>query len=816
MFGWRLFWRDLNKNRLMVFTLLVAVCAMATIQFVSARLSAIVETQSSVLLGGDALVSGDKALPSSLQNKAHEMGLKTANGWLFPTMAQTEKDAMLVSAKAVESSYPLRGELTVLLANGNTVAARAPAKGSVWVDKAILDRLNLKLGQRIYVGDAALSIAGQLIKEPDARFNFNSLSPRLMLSAADLQTSGLVQDQSRISYVLMVAGESPAMKVWSSWAKLHLPQGARVEDATNTRGDLKPVMDNAQRFLKMAEVLAVVLALSAGMLSATQYVNRHIRVWAVLRTQGMTAAQLTRLYLAQFIGIGFVASVLGVVFSLGLQQLVISRIASLLMMELPALPVSVVLQSLIAGLCLILVVALPAIWQLRNFTVIQLLRLDAPVSIWSGGLLLGGGLLAIIAYSILHNVWITFALLAGLILWCALVGGLVWVIAKWILKLSNPSAFTLRMAMNSLLRQPALVAIQAGAISLGLIAILLVSLTATRLVGNWESKIPSDAPNRFVINLQSDQLDRFKNAFQSEHITAPTAYPMIRGRLQMINQHVVKPTDYVDQQTRRLATREFNLSWMLETPKGNKIVAGKAFDETTRNSWSVEQGIAEKLGVQVGDTLTYDIAGTKVTGKVANIRKLDWTSFQVNFFVIASPDMLAEQMTSYVSSFYLAPEHRNVELTLLKQMPNLTVIDVSRLLAQAKSIMDQLSAALQFILGFSIISGALVLWSALAMGIQKRQKQVAILKGVGGTQGMIARLFLWEYLVLGGVTSLIAVLGNEAFAAFVNVKWLEVPYQPSSLSWTLIPVITLAILLVVMPLLLRLLKLRPAVVFRNS
>ncbi|WP_018151706.1 ABC transporter permease [Leeia oryzae] len=816
MFGWYLFWRDIRQNWMMLVALIIAISALSTVQLASSRLTGVVESQGAVLLAGDALYSADHPVPTALIDDARRYGLQTARAYSFPSMAQTPKDALLVSVKAVESAYPLRGRLTVALPAGTQANTVAPAAGRVWVDQSVLDRLGLSIGSPVSVGDATLKIAGVLLKEPDARFSFNGLAPRLMMSASDLPKTGLMQAQSRINYSMMVAGDPQPLSQWLSATRKALKPGERLEDGASSRSDIKPLLDRAVRFLGMAGVLSVVLALSATLLLANNYIARHLKVWALLRVQGRTTRQLMTLYIGQFLGLGALATCIGLVIGWVAQSFLVAQLNGLLTMDLPSIPWRVVAVTCGMGLSLILVVALPALWQMRGYPATVLLRSEIPVRGHISGLLLGGVLLSLVSYWILASVWVAGLLLGGLLAWCLVIGLVTWLVTLAIYRWLPDGAIAIRLAMTPFLRQPFVTGLQVGAISLGLFAMLLIGLTATRLMQSWEGKIPDRAPNRFVLNLQQDQLRAFDLAFRHAKLEAPVVYPMIRGRLMWINQLPVREKNYADLQTRRLATREFNLSWMQAAPIGNQVIAGKAFDADTRQAWSVEQGLAERLNIHVGDRLQFDIAGDTVSGTVTNLRKLDWTSFQVNFFVIGSPDLMQQISSSYISSFYLSPAHRSLATMLVKTMPNLTIIDVTQLLDQVRGVIAQLTGAVRFVLSFSLMSGVLVLWAALTADMQNRKQKIATLKALGFHRHLLWRVSLWEFLLLGALAGFFAFAMNELFAYVVSTRWLELPYQFDWKDWVITPSLSaLLVVLCVLPVLAWLQQLPPVKALRG-
>ncbi|MBC8022305.1 MAG: hypothetical protein H7Y14_04260 [Burkholderiales bacterium] len=320
--------------------------------------------------------------------------------------------------------------------------------------------------------------------------------------------------------------------------------------------------------------------------------------------------------------------------------------------------------------------------------------------------------------------------------------------------------------------------VQIMALGLGLMAMLMLTLVRTELISRWQQSMPPDMPNRFAINVQSDQLAAVKGYFGELKMATPDLYPMVRGRLLSINGRSLAAGDYTEDRAKRLAEREFNLSWMERIRPDNKVVAGTFWKPgSTQGEFSVEEGIAKTLGFNLGDTLAFDVAGSKFSAKVTSLRKVDWDSFKPNFFVIASPQLLQSYPASWITSFHLPPGREEVVTTLVQRFPNVSVIDLSAIMAQIQRITDQVSRAVEFVFLFAIAAGLVVLFAAIVSTQDERVFEGAILRTLGASRRQLTILQLAEFLTIGLLAGTIASAGAVALSMVLSDRVLGVPYD---------------------------------------
>lgn len=774
-FSVRMLRRDLRAGelRLLIAALVVSIAALTAVGFFTDRVRQALAREANQLLGADLLLIADHPWSDPVRGMVKQYGLLSAETQTFPSMVTAgqggEVRAQLADIKAVSAAYPLRGHLRLAPGVGvpDAVATGVPVPGSVWLDERLAVALAVAPGAELQIGVRRLRVAGILTLEPDRGLNFFSVAPRLLMHLDDLAATGLVQSGSRVGYRLLLAGSARQIKDFRDTVEPLLGRGERIEDADNARPEIRSALDRAQKFLGIAAMLSVVLAAVAVALAARRYLQRQLDPCAVMRCLGATQAFLLRIYGAQFVLIGVSAALAGCVIGYAAHFVLHAWLAHLLATPLPLPSVVPAFQGLLVGFVLLLGFALPPILQLKRVSTLRVLRREfAEQGIPQWRLLAG--------YSL------GFSGLAGLIVWLA---------GEWTLGLMIVAGFSVAMAffaliarvfvfllsrlrghptggigwrfgLASLERHATASVIQIVALALGFMALILLTAIRNDLLQAWQQAVPDDAPNRFVVNIQPEQLDDVRTFFARQGL-APEFSPMVRGRLVRVNGVATGPEQYGNERAKRLIEREFNLSYGADLPDGNRVTVGRWFSASDggRGVASIEEGLAGALGLKVGDRLEFLVAGEEVETTVVGLRKLSWDSMRVNFFVLTPPKVLEEFPASWITSVYLAPERAKVVSSLIGAFPNLTVVDVAAIVAQLQSIIRQVAQAVQFVFLFTLAAGVVVLYAALASAAEERRYELAVLRALGARRDQLQRALLIEFAAVGGLAGLIAALG---------------------------------------------------------
>ena len=800
-------WRA-GQLRFLLVALVVAVAAQSAAGFFIDRLRSGLNRDAHQLLGADLVVVTDNPVPAAWREEAQKRGLLVADTLAFPSMAQAgQGDAarsVLVTLKAVSPGYPLRGRVKVNtdIAQANesigAPAPAAPAPGTVWIDPALATSLDVAVGASVQLGDKQFRVTQLIAAEPDRGGGFINFAPRVFLALSDMPATNLVQEGSRVGYRLLVAGPGASSKPtqeYGEWLKALVKKdnvrGVRIESLEEGRPEMSATLDRADRFLSLVGLLSAMLAAVAVAMAARRFMQRHLDSCAMLRCLGLTQNQVTVIYLVEFLLVGLAGSLLGVLAGFGAHYVLLQLLGSLVAADIPAPTFLPALQGLATGMILLAGFALPPILQLRNVPHNRVIRREAaapkPAALATYGL-------GIAAFGALLLWQSNDVKLAGVTGGGFLLGFAVFALVGWLgLQALRPlrNAFahqSWRFAVTSLRRRPGATVVQVVSLSLGLMALLLLTVVRGDLMSAWRNTMPPDAPNRFIINIQPDQKDAIAARLKQAGVKDVPLFPMIRGRLVAVNGKAITSETYTEDRAKGLAEREFNLSTMTELPAQNQVTAGKWSMSGSAGEASVEEGIAKTLGLKLGDTMRFDIAGSPVEAKITSLRKLEWGSMRVNFFVIINPAVMADTPQTWITSYHLPKDAVAAGNALSREFPNLTIIDVGGILRQVQSVLDQVIQAVEFLFAFTLVSGVLVLYAALMGSQDERRREAGLLRALGATRRQLSQAQLIEFMLVGGLGGLLAATGAGLMG------WGLATYQ-FKFAWTFSPWVWLAGLL---------------------
>ncbi len=826
--GWRflfrmaltLSFRDARAGELTTLwvAVVLAVAALTSVAFVADRMHAGLDREARQMLGGDLRLRADHPIDPALLAEARVRDLRIASTAEFPSMATGDAapsthaappPARLVAVKAVSANYPLRG--TVLLApqpNSPTredyAATGGPAPGTAWVDAPLLDALDLKVGGNLQLGGRILRIAAVIVREPDRGFSFINFSPRVMLADTDLASTGLIGRGSRVTYRTLLAGpDTASADAFGAWARTTIAQrgirGTQVETLQAGQPQLRQTLDRADHFLRLVALLTSLLCAVAIALGAQRFARRHIDGCAVLRCLGASEGLLRGVFLIELAGLAVAASVVGGLLGLAGHAMLLHWLGGLIRVDLPWPSMWPLLQGLAAALVLLLGFGLPALYPLTRVPPARVLRRDGTgvaaaltqedearqeQSAWRQawghvyslrgyaiGLLLYAGLLVWAAGALRLGVIVSAGFLIGVGGFALCGRGLLRVLAWWGRKPGAPG-FGWRYAVASLERRSGASTLQITALGVALMCLLLLSMTRSDLIAGWRQSTPADAPNRFVIDIQPDQADEVARRLAAAGISAAPPAPMIRGRLTARDGKPVSPDQFKDARVKRLVDREFNLSYRMTLPDDNRVEQGQWYGPagTPKPQISIESGLARDLGIRLNDLLTFDVAGQQITAPVTSIRRLNWGTMQVNFFVLMPPDALRGFPATFITSFHLRADQQRALDDMVRAMPSLTIIDTAALLGQVQRMLDQVIAAVQFLFLFTLAAGAVVLYAALAGTRDERAHESALLRALGASRRQVQAVQWTEFVVVGALAGLMAAIGAEAVGWTLAVR----------------------------------------------
>jgi putative ABC transport system permease protein len=786
----RMLARDWRAGELTVLgiALMLAVAALTSVGFLTDRVEQALKLESHQLLGGDLLLTADHPWPQRFRQEAAARGLRQAESATFPSMVSLGGAALLTEIKAVSAGYPLRGSLrTAAVLNAPDAENRGvPQAGEAWPDERLATTLNLAPGTALALGKITVQSGPVLTLEPDRGMNVFALAPRLMINLADLPATGLIQNGSRVQYRLHLAGAAPAVAAYEAWAKAQLGRGEKIESLDNARPEIRNVTERAQRFLRLAALLAVILAAVAVALAAERYMRRHLDGCAVMRCMGASGQQLLLIHGGEFLLFGLAATLAGCGFGYAVQAALQHLLAGLLVTHLPAPSLLPWLHGLLVGLTLVIGFALPPLLRLKRVPTIRVLRREwsgaEPASV--GAYLLGALVLAALMLWMAGELRLGLIVLAGFLIALAFFAAMARLLLAALGRLRPAGkGYGWRHGLANLRRRLAATMVQAVALALGLTALLLLTVARGDLLDSWLARVPANAPNRFAINIQPDQRVAIADFFKARGLPAPELEPMVRGRLVQVNGRPVTPESYTDDRAQRLVEREFNLSWSERLPTGNTVSGGRWHGATRAAEFSVEQGLADSLNLKLGDRLAYDIAGNRVEAVVTSLRKLDWDSMRVNFFVMSPPAVLENYPASYITSFHLPADQAGAIPELVRAFPNLTVIDVAALVKQLHATIDQVARAVQLVFGFAVLAGLAVLYAALQASSDERRHELAVLRALGARSRQLSSALLAEFAALGALAGLLAGIAASLIGWGLARFAFRLDYLPQPQLW---------------------------------
>ncbi|MBV1787865.1 hypothetical protein KQ940_07325 [Marinobacterium sp. D7] len=748
--------------------------------------------ESANLLGADLVLSSSRPLSNERLDSISAHDVQTTPVVQFPSMisnpAATETPPMLTSVRAVESPYPLRGEILTQPAQGQAL----PGKGEAWVEARILEQLGLGIGDQLQLGYSQFRITAELISSPDRGSGFRSFSPQLLINRSDLEASGVLAPGSRANFRLLIAGTAEEIGALEAQLQPTLAEHERLLSLQLDQPLTGDTLGNALAYLKLAALTALLLSALTILLSLRRFSQQQYTRSALLLNLGLNPGQLLRIYLYQLLIAWVVLALLGLATAASLDSAVQSWLSRLLPQQLPQAAALAWLSGPALGLVMLILLGLPPILSLARVPVAHLLRGDTPPQDRRARLL-QISCLVLLALTLL--LFLRAPVAALILLALLLVGGVLfgYIAQAMLVRVAEPLARRLllgRLLRLRLRQQRRWHRLQSAVIVLLLTLLAVVWISRADLLSEWRAKFPTDTPNYFVINIQPWQksdLDRFMQA----NAIDSALYPMIRGRLTQLNGKPIRPQLTPDQLGDNTLRRELNLSWALDQPEHNELLAGHWWDDAPELAQiSVEQDMMDDLGLKLGDRLGFDIGGQQVDAEITSIRGVEWTSFRPNFYVIFSPGALESYPSTWITSFRLDGERKRLATEMLQQFPSLTLIDIDQLLSQLATWLKRLGDSSAMVLGLTLVCGLILMAVTLLQALEQRRFEAALMQTLGASGEQTRRLDLLEFLLLGLVCGLLAGLSAELTLAGLHLALLHVEPKLHPWLWITLPALS--------------------------
>ncbi|MCS4307459.1 putative ABC transport system permease protein [Rheinheimera pacifica] len=792
--AWRLFWRELRRGELWViaFALFLAVGSVVSLSGITQGVKSALMQRSAQFIAADKVLRSSQPFDTAVIELAQQNNLATAQQMQFDSMLFAGDSMQLATIKAVSGGYPLRGELLLRASadvNSGEYASLAP--GSVYVEERLFNLMGIAPGDQIEIGMLSLTVNGVIANEPDAPLSVFGGAPRVLMHLDDVEATQIVQPGSRIGYRYLFAGAASDLANFEAQMTPQLTAHQRWQDM-DRESAIGSALERAERFLLLAGLLGIVLAACAAAVAAGRYSQRHTQSVAVIKALGATTMQIRLIYGSHLFLVVLFSLFCGAIagqLTIEAAQWGITQFLSDYRAEFNWRPLW--LGILTCVICALLFAARP-MWRLSQTAAIDVLK-QPTINLGLDKLQLVSGAVAIWGLMWLFSG--EFVLSVGLFALCGLFALLLLGSASLLVRLAKPVAAgqssARRLALANLRRRLWANSFQLITFSLAIFLALLLYFLRAELIGQWQQQIPAGAPNQFLVNITEQQRSDL-NQFATQHaLQLDSYYPVVRGRLMSINdEQLQQEATKEDRSQQRVGVgRELNLTWLSELPANNQITAGNWFDRDSTAQVSVEAELAERLALKLGDSVVFSVGGEPIMAQVSSIRKVDWNSLQPNFYMILSPDLLADFPATYITAFYLDAERNQLLNQLARLMPTVTVISVDTIIKQVNDIIEQVTVALSFILVIICLAAGLVLVAQVQATLEQREQELAILRTLGAQYAFLRNALILEFALLGAMAGLFATILAELMLVIVQQRVFNLPFQPHYTLWWLGPVL---------------------------
>ena len=767
-------WRDWRGGELTILAigLVIAVTSITAVGFFTDRIERGLKMQSAELIAADLVITSGRADINDHIAKARANDFLVTTTLQFRSIVLANERLQLAEIKVVSEGYPLRGVLRIsdtAFADDEATTA-IPAPGELWVEARLLQLLDLKMGDSVNLGNSSFVLSKILRYEPDRAGDLFSVAPRVMMNSIDLAATGLINTGALVNYRVLISGESSRINSYRKAIANKLRPGEKILTLEEGRPELNTALQNARQFLGLAALISVLLAGVAVATVANRFSNRHLNSSAMMRCFGASQNTIIQLFTMEMLWLALLASSAGCLFGLLTQFVITHTLDQLVLTQLPAPSFKAVFLGYATGIVMLINFALPPLLSLRRVPPLHVLRKDVtarPPSVWTVYLTVVL-CMSLLMYWQIGDLKLVTVVIGGIMGTLIILALAAWLLIVLLNRLRARVGIAWRFGLANISRRPGSSVIQIVAFGLGIMVMLLLSTVRSDLLNDWQDSLPIDAPNHFVINVQSDQVTAITDYFKTMGVSNTKLYPMVRARLVAINNSKVNSSDYESERAKHLLTREFNLSWAEHMQLDNALLAGSWWsrDDFGKPLLSLESGLAETLKLQLNDVAGFDINGTVINFTVSSLRSVEWDTFNINFFTVVPPGVLEDKPASWVTSVYLNKQQRQQLGKLVGEFSNITLIDVETIMKRVRGIINRVSLAVEFIFLFTLLAGLAVLYAAIQSNQDERRFENAVLRTLGASKKTLMLGLLAEFTLLGALSGLLA-----GFAA-TSLAWL--------------------------------------------
>lgn len=795
-------WRS-GELTLLFIALVIAVACVSAMNNFTHSVQNQLEQGAVDMLGADAVLTSNTPIDKRWKQRADELGITTASTLSFLSMVEGDKQLQLSQIKAIASPYPLRGEMNVAnqLSDVDGVAqSRAPEQGTVWLNPRLFPLLSTDIGKKIIIGAGAFKVSGVIRDEPGQIGDWFTLSPRIIMNINDVEQTRIIQPGSVLTYSLLMNGSKEQIAEMQKFLDPKLNGQQQWRDSKNNNVSVTNTIDRTVNYLNFGTLMSLVLAGVAISMASLRYCQRHLKQVALLRSFGATQAQIIRSYLSSIAFLGIIASVFGSFIGYSLHPFLASWLEGLLPQTKQPFSLEPFVLSVVSGMLLLFCFSAGNIWQLRKISAISLFRQQH--LIWKNSAYFTYGLalllMGLIAFYYTQSVKLTLSVLGGCLLFVgAAIAGL------WMLFGSFASSrvripLNWRFGFNNIARNFEDSALQVIGIGLALTCILSLMLLKNHLISDWNNRLPAQSANYFIFNVEPDQAPALNTLLEKNRVKAQRFYPVLKGRLIAINHESVNKKFGEEIKNINALQRELNLSWSDQLPEDNSISAGAWTVTDNQQPWvSVEQGVADRLKLKLGDVLSFTISDRIINVKISSIRQVDWSSFKPNFFMLLKPGLLEDLPNTMITSFYLPAEQQSLLTQITRTYPNVSLIDIASTIIKVQVILSSAANAITFISFFALLAGLIIVMLAILSLSGTKQQETQVLKILGMRRITLLWIRSSEAFLIGLYSGFLAILSAVLINTYLASSILESHFTIPWILFILVPMGTACLVVVI-------------------
>lgn len=772
---------------LMLVATVITVSIVTSSQLLTQRISLLLDRQASELLAADLVVESGEPIRSEYKQEAVKIGLDVSSITSFRTAIFIDDSPQLVAIKAVDSAYPLRGHLEIAkdFVGDKSRISQGPKVGEIWVDP----KLSQLMPGPVTIGSASFKSNWILMFEPDRGGGsvFN-LTPRILMNIDDLASTGLIIPGSRATYRLSFAGEPAKIKQLVEWLKPKLTSAESLQDLENARPEMRQALDRTRQFFALSIILTLVIAMVAIAITARHTANQEASKVAMLRAFGISQSRLMRFYAEQLGKVWIVATLLGIAIGWFSQYPLQWLLDGWFGKELPVIySIMPYINAAIVGFISLVGFSLPFLFNATATPPMQVFR-PSPTnqSIRRNLIIIASAIFSVFLVLIVLVQSSTLAIVTlVMILGVALILPAIFYLMINTLLFTGRRQFWLRQYVLSRLRTKArgALAVMSG-FCLALLAILLIGVVKDELLNSWETQLPDEIPNYFLINLRTDEVPAIKQFLQQREIDSSEAYPLVRARLTHINDLSVEDTEFIDPRAEHLTKRTFNVSYADRLPDDNEVISGQWMDaDSDTPEWSMESGLAGTLGLELGDRLAFDVAGEVIEAPITSIRTVLWENFKPNFYLMSNRRLLENQPQTWLLGALITGDKKGELKQLIQTFPSVTLLDITELMSRIRAIVSRATSALEFFFFFAMASAFIVLMAAIQTGRREREQESSLLRALSANVWQLYKVHVFEFTLMGVLIGFFAALFASIAGWIISVQFFNIEYHFSPSIW---------------------------------